>query len=144
MAVGVVAGDAAAQPKNVRHAEIFKEDLFVVRAAKPRIAFLRFTEQTFLGSKKRTEAIHFNAAAFKHHLLAAMMRFPEGHFQLGNEALRRTVVFFPIAIFCPGVEMPVSERDAAPGVLRTSIGSAQLLRQKLDQNRESTRDSLAR
>ncbi len=47
VAVGVVAGDSVFQPKNIRHAEIFAEDLRVVFFPESRISFLLFAEQTF-------------------------------------------------------------------------------------------------
>src|SRR3954451_14142152 len=63
--VRVVAFNTAAEPNDVVHTQILREDLFEIFFAEPAIALLLARKQTFFGGEHRPAAIDVYAAAFE-------------------------------------------------------------------------------
>ena len=119
VAVGVVAGDAILQPKNVFDTEIILENFGVVFAAKAGITFLGFTEKTFFRGEQRAETVDVDASAFENDASSVMLRLPEAALELLVCSGNNCGVSFVIFVFGPSVEPPVRVGDYTGRILYT-------------------------
>ena len=68
----IIARNSAIQPQHIRDAEIIAKNFRIVLAHESRVARLHLAQQAFLSRKHRPEAIHIDAAAFKHNAALVM------------------------------------------------------------------------
>src|SRR5208283_255377 len=66
VAVGIVAGNAAAQPNDLIDAEIIGESALQLRAAQAGVALLHFAQKAFFGGEQSTFAVHVDRSALQH------------------------------------------------------------------------------
>ena len=118
MAVGVVAGDAAAEPDDMRDAEGVAEHALEALAPEPGIADLdRGIEVALLGGEQRAPPVDVDAAALQHHRLAVHARGAQGHAERPRRPLGDAVVLLPVRVLGPGVEPEARDRDLARRVV---------------------------
>ncbi len=107
MAVGVVAGDPMSEPQDARDAEVFAENLFEVQASETGVARLNGTEQALFRGEHHAGAIYINASSFKDHVAYEAVWLPHLPLQFRRELVVGGVVFLPVLVLGPGIEMPV-------------------------------------
>src|SRR6266849_647348 len=106
VAVGVVAGDAGAEPDHVLDSQIIRENLFVVGSLHGGIAWLDLAKQALFGSQKSALAVDLDGAALEHdRVLAVNGAGFVGAGGFGHEATDFFVVL-PVGVLGPGVEAP--------------------------------------
>ena len=64
VAVGIVAGDAAIQPKHLFNSQIIAKSILEVFTPQSGVASLDFAEQAFFGGEHEPAAVYIDAAAF--------------------------------------------------------------------------------
>ena len=102
MAIGIVAGDAAAEPENFAHAEKIPEALFDCVATQSRIPI--WIEQTRFGREQRGGTIHLDRAAFQDHA-----RIKNRNIEKLRETCRHNFIKIERRILVsPGIVIPVS------------------------------------
>src|SRR6266566_10007652 len=105
--MGVVPGDASAEPERIRDAERVPKDVLDLVARQPRIAGLHVRiEETLFGREQRTAAVDVDAAPFQDDLRVDQREL---------ETLRRKhgdlVVLLPVLVLGPGVEMEAGDGE---------------------------------
>ena len=108
VAVGVVARDAAAEPEDVRRAEVIAQHALEVGPREPGIPDLGLRiQQTFFSRQQGADAVHVDAAPFEDHGTCGLdARQPE----LLRDQIRDAVVLLPVAILGPAVEVEACDR----------------------------------
>jgi len=105
VAVGVVAGDAAAEPENVFGAEKAAERRFNLRARKTGVAHLNARmEQAFLRGEQSAAAVDVNAAAFENEAATGDFSGEEREAKGASGMAGDLRVATPIGVFGPGIE----------------------------------------
>src|SRR5579863_6894270 len=122
MAVGVVAGDATAEPDDLIDAEVVVERALELLAAHAGIALLDVAEQAFFRGEQSAGAVDVDGAAFEHRqMMGAVVeldgRLPGAHPEGFGGAGGNLIVEMPVVVFGPGVELPVGQGDVAFRVL---------------------------
>jgi len=105
VAVGIVTGDAFAEPEDVRDAKIAPEDLAVVAFVKAGITDLDLgIEQAFFGDKEGTAPVGIDGAAFEEDRTIFDLNGKRGETQVLDEKRGESGVKTPVGVFRPAVE----------------------------------------
>src|ERR1700730_11233921 len=110
MAVRVFSFDPVLAPQDISGAEIVPKDFFKLLTCQSRITGLHRTQQTFLRGNESAAAVYIDAAAFENNAPPAKLRVPLFPFEFMSKAVIHGVIFFPVIVLGPGIEMPVRNR----------------------------------
>src|ERR1700730_6988559 len=110
MAVRVVSCDPVLEPQDICCAEIVQKVFFKLLTCQSRITGLHRTQQTFLGGNESAAAVYIDAAAFDDNAPPPKLRMPLFPFEFLSKAVIPGVIFFPVIVLGPGIEMPVRNR----------------------------------
>src|SRR5215831_8720325 len=109
----VVARDAAFEPENSCHSEVFAKNFCVVLFGKAGVPLLNFAQQAFLGGEQSAAAVDINTAAFEDDAPRFVLRLPELAPQLLIDFRNDGCVFLMIGILGPAVELKIVKSDLA-------------------------------
>lgn len=114
VAVGVVAGHAAAQPNHVRGAQDVPEDVLVFAPSEARVANLALgVEQALLGGDERTSAVDVDAPALEDDVATVPRRGSHGEAEVARRPGGDPRVLPAVRILGPGVEAEPGDPDLA-------------------------------
>jgi hypothetical protein len=111
--VGVVTRNAAIEPQDLIDAQIVMKDLLKISAAQAWVPLLYFAQETLFGCEQYAGAIRVDGAALKHNAVLLEVGRPLGQMKQPRNALWDFIVQAPIVILCPGVKLPIRNRDFA-------------------------------
>ena len=113
VAVGVITGDATAEPDSVLSAQIVGENFFVIFARHAGVALLHFAEETFFGGEDGAASVDVDGSAFEDD--ASVVRDGADFFNAGDVRHQAAdfVVVTPVEVFRPGVEAEFIREQAS-------------------------------
>src|SRR5437762_825020 len=79
--LNVVAGDAAAQPQHLAHAQVVGKHPLIVLPRHAGVALLHLAEQALLRGQQESLPVHVDATSLKHDTAAVECRLPRAQVQ---------------------------------------------------------------
>ncbi len=107
VAVGVVSGDSAIQPDDVRCAEPAFEQRFDLAPFETGISLLHDAEQALLGRQQRPGSVDVDRAALQNDAAFREVGQDEHRFRKSGNFHAGVVVSAPVPVLRPSVEMPL-------------------------------------
>ena len=124
--VGVVAGDAVAEPQHLAHAQVLAEHALQLLARDAGVARLDRAQQALLGGQQRPAAVDVDAAPLEDDPARARVRRPASAARRRRRSRRASqladgVVALVVGVLRPAVELPVGQRDLTGVAVRSRL-----------------------